>query len=149
MQISEHYKSQLHRPSYINSVKCFRISMLLVFLYVALSVHCSDFSCSYLAMVAHFQFSIRHAFDCITPVCICGSAKEDNEHFFLHCPQYHGLRVDLFDQISDIPGIDLTYFDESSLCNLLLYGNPSCTEIHNSIIIESTITYINATGRFI
>ena len=95
------------------------------------------------------EHRFRHAFDCITPVCICGLANEDNEHFFLHCPLYHGLRVDLFDQISDIPGIDLTYFDESSLCNLLLYGNPSCTEIHNSIIIESTITYINATGRFI
>ena len=95
------------------------------------------------------EHRFRHAFDCITPVCICGLANEDNEHFFLHCPLYHGPRVDLFDQISDIPGIDLTYFDESSLCNLLLYGNPSCTEIHNSIIIESTITYINATGRFI
>ena len=94
------------------------------------------------------EHRFRHAFDCITPVCICGLANENNEHFFLHCPLYHGLRVDLFDQISDIPGIDLTYFDESSLCNLL-YGNPSCTEIHNSIIIESTITYINATGRFI
>ena len=23
----------------------------------------------------------RHAFDCITPVCICGLANEDNEHF--------------------------------------------------------------------
>ena len=95
------------------------------------------------------EHRFRHAFDCITPVCICGLANEDNEHFFLHCPLYHGLRVDLFDQISDIPGIDLTYFDESSLCNLLLYGSPSCTEIHNSIIIESTKTYINATGRFI
>ena len=35
------------------------------------------------------------------------------------------------------------------LAVILLYGNPSCTEIHKSIIIESTITYINATGRFI
>ena len=84
---------------------------------------------------------------CSTPVCICGLATEDNEHFFLHCPQYHALCLNLFDQISGIPGIDLTHFDESSLGNLLLYGNPSCTEIHNSIIIESTITYINATGR--
>ena len=94
------------------------------------------------------EHRFRHAVDCITPVCICGLANEDNEHFFMHCPQYQALRLNLFDQISDIPGIDLTYFDESSLCNLLLYRNPSCTEIHNSIIIESTITYIIATGRF-
>ena len=64
MQISEHYKSQWRRPSYRNGVKCFRISMLLVFLYMALSVHCSHFSCSYLAMVAHFQFMIN----CAVPV---------------------------------------------------------------------------------
>ena len=94
------------------------------------------------------EHCFRHAFDCITPVCICGLANEDTEHFFLHCRKYHALHLNLFDQISDIPGIDLTYFDESSLCNLLLYGNPSCTEIHNSIIIEPTITYIIATGRF-
>ena len=43
----------------------FRISMLLVFLYMALSVHCSDFSCSYLAMVAHFQFSINQHCLCL------------------------------------------------------------------------------------
>ena len=54
------------------------------------------------------EHRFRHEFDCITLVCICGLANEDNEHFFLHCPQYHGLRLDLFDQISDIPGIDLT-----------------------------------------
>ena len=65
MKISEHYKSQLRRPSYRNSVKCFRISMLLVFLYMALSVHCSDFSCRYLAMVAHFQFSINQHCLCL------------------------------------------------------------------------------------
>ena len=79
-----------------------------------LRVHCSDLN----------EHRFRHAFDCITPVCIRGLANEDNEHFFLHCPQYHALRLNLFDQISDIPGIDLTYFDESLLCDLLLYGNP-------------------------
>ena len=89
------------------------------------------------------EHRLRHVFDCITPVCLCGLANEDSEHLSalstVSC-------LNLFDQISDIPGIDLTYFDESSLCNLL-YGNPPCIEIHNSIIIESTITYINATGK--
>ena len=103
-----------------------------------LSLHFSDLN----------EHCFRHAFDCITPVCICGLANEHNEHFFQYCPQYHALRLNLLDQISDIPGIDVTYFNESSFCNLLLYGNPSCTEIHNSIIIESTIIYITATERF-
>ena len=110
--------------------------------------------CNYAQSNIRLHFSdlnehrFRHAFDCITPACICGLANEDNEHFFMHRPQYHALHLNLFDQISDIPGIDLTYFHESSLCKLL-YGNPSCTELHNSIIIESTVTYIIAKGRFI
>ena len=29
-------------------------------------------------------------------------ANEDNDHFLLHCPQYYTLRLDLFDQLSDI-----------------------------------------------
>ena len=65
----------------------------------------------------------------------------------MHCPQYHGLRLNPLGQILDIPGIDLTYFDESYLCNLL-YGNPSYTEVHNSIITEPTSTYINVIGMF-
>ena len=38
-----------------------------------------------------FQFSalnkhkFRHNFDCLSPVCVCGTAKENNEHFLLHC----------------------------------------------------------------
>ena len=31
----------------------------------------------------------RHGFDSLTPLCACGMDKEDNEHFFLHCPQCH------------------------------------------------------------
>ena len=93
-----------------------------------------------------YKRCFRHAFDCFTPGCICGLASWDIKHFFLHCPHYHTLHVNLFRQISDSPGIDLTYFHESSLCNLL-YRNLSSTQIHNSVIIGSTIAYINATGR--
>ena len=28
----------------------------------------------------------RHNFKCLSPVCVCGIANEDNEHFLLHCP---------------------------------------------------------------
>ena len=74
----------------------------------------------------------------------CLFPYNNNNTILSHIVHLHDIS-----QISDIPGIDFTYFDESSLCNLILYKNPSCTEIHNSIIIESTITYINATGRFV
>ena len=41
------------------------------------------------------EHRLRRAFDCITPVCICGLANEDCEHSFLHCPQCHALRLNL------------------------------------------------------
>ena len=53
------------------------------------------------------EHRFRHAFDCLSPVCNCGLAIEDNEHFLLHCPQYYTLRLDLFGQLSDISGISL------------------------------------------
>ena len=44
------------------------------------------------------EHRFKHAFDCLTPVCICGLANEDNKHFLLHCPQYHSFRLHLFGQ---------------------------------------------------
>ena len=78
---------------------------------------------------------------------ISGLANEDNQHIFMHFPLHHTPRFNSFNQISDIPGVDLTHFNESSLGNLLLCGNPCCTVIHNSIILEYTISYINGTVR--
>ena len=60
------------------------------------------------------EHRFRHAFDCLTPICTCGLANEDNEHFLLHCPQYHALRLDLFCQLSDIPGINIPSLDHNS-----------------------------------
>ena len=114
----------------------------------------SDISGIRLLTRLRLQFSalnehrVRHAFDCLSPVCNYGLANEDNEHFLLHCPQYYILRLDLFGQLSDISGIDLTRLDHRSQCNLFLYGSPRCSEIENSIILESTISYIKDTGRF-
>ena len=34
------------------------------------------------------EHKFRHNFDCLSPFCICGTAKEDKEHFLLHCPLY-------------------------------------------------------------
>ena len=32
------------------------------------------------------EHRFRHDFDCLSPICICGTGKEDNEHYLLHCP---------------------------------------------------------------
>ena len=44
----------------------------------------------------------RHNFDCLSPICICGTGKEDNEHYLLHCPQFTAQRQDLLGQVSDV-----------------------------------------------
>ena len=79
---------------------------------------------------------------------MCGIAKEDNEHFLLHCPIFEEARRDLIGSLSDIPGVDLAELDTQSLCHLLLFGNPGLTLMANRLIIEATIDFIKATKRF-
>ena len=93
------------------------------------------------------EHKFRHNFDCLSPVCICGTAKEDNEHFLLHCPLYDIMRCDLLGQLSEIPGLDISHHDSKSLCTLLLYGSPSLNVIANRIIMEATISFIKETKR--
>ena len=46
------------------------------------------------------EHKFRHNLDCLNPFCNCGMAKEDNEHFFLHCPHFNELRQNLLGQLS-------------------------------------------------
>ena len=87
-----------------------------------------------------------HNFKCLSPVCMCGIANEDNEHFLLHCPIFEEARRDLLDSLSDIPRVDLAELDTQSLCHLLLFG--ILTLITNRLIMEATINFIKATKRF-
>ena len=74
----------------------------------------------------------RHNFDCLSPICACGCAIEDNQHFLLHC----------------IPGLDITNLDSNVLCNLLLFGSSQLNIVANRIILEATIAFIDKTNRF-
>ena len=89
----------------------------------------------------------RHNFNCLDPVCSCGTADEDTEHFLLHCPNFEEARTDLHGTLLDIPRVDISLLDSQALCNLMLYGNPDLTLIENRMIIEATIKYIKATNR--
>ena len=93
------------------------------------------------------EHKFRHNFDCLSPVCICGTAREDNEHFLLHCPLYDIMRCDLLGQLSEIPGLNISQHDSKSLCTLLIYGSPSLNIIANRIILEATISFIKETKR--
>ena len=68
------------------------------------------------------EHRFRHNFDCLSPLCVCGTGNEDSEHFLLHCPQFDFVRTDLFSQLADVPGLDITSTDSKDLCELLLYG---------------------------
>ena len=94
------------------------------------------------------EHRFRHNFDCLDPVCLCGRAEEDNEHFLLHCHFFKEARRDLLGSLSDIPGLNIAELDSPSLCHLILFGNPDLTQIANRMIMEATISYIKATKRF-
>ena len=87
------------------------------------------------------EHRFRHNFDGLTPFCACGNDKEDNDHSFLHYPQFYLMRQNLFSQLSDIPGLILNLGDKS-FCELLLFGGPKYNVADNREILETTISFI-------
>ena len=71
------------------------------------------------------EHKFRHNFECLDPICACGTGKEDNEHFLLHCPLFELQRRDLLGQLGDLPGIDIVSLDSETICKLLLFGSPN------------------------
>ena len=105
----------------------------------------------------HVQFSALndhcfiHAFNCLGPVCPCGKDNENNKHFLLHCPLYDILCRDLFDQLSDVSGLDIASInnmDEDTLCHRVVFGDPSFVTIEHRVILDATISFLNNSGRF-
>ena len=91
------------------------------------------------------EHKFRHNFECLDPICGCGTSKEDNEHFLLHCPLFELQRADLLGQLGDLPGIDIVSLDSKTICELLLLGSPSLNVTVNRIILEATISFIKST----
>ena len=42
----------------------------------------------------------NHSFNCISPMCKCGSEEESSEHFLLRCPRFSNQRITLMSSIS-------------------------------------------------
>ena len=93
------------------------------------------------------EHKFRHNFDCVSPMCDCGQANEDNEHFLLHCPLYDNIRQDLFGHLEDILEFSVSRMDSNSLCNLLLFGKPELGASVNKLIIEETNHFLENTKR--
>ena len=84
------------------------------------------------------EHRFRHNFDCLDPVCLCGRAEEDSEHFLLHCHFFEEARRDLLGSSSDIPGL----YSRTGHIVFMPFNSPDLTEIANRMIMEATISYI-------
>ena len=89
------------------------------------------------------EHRFRHNFDCLSSICACECAIEDNQHFLLHCHLFSPMRIDLFGQLTDIPGLNITNLDSNALCDLLLFGSSQLNIMANRIILEDTIAFID------
>ena len=98
--------------------------------------------CTFCLLRYHLYNFYRHKFCSLQPLCNCGMAKEDNEHFFLHfsCFASSGqlsLKLD-----KDVPNLD-----PKELSHLMLYGSPSLSMTEKIMIIEATIQHIENSKR--
>ena len=94
------------------------------------------------------EHQLRHKFPRSSPMCLCQTGIENNEHFFLHCPHHSNHRKDLFDRISNVVDADIGNLSSTDLCNLPLYGNSRLSFDINRHVIKLKITFIKSTARF-
>ena len=78
----------------------------------------------------------RHNFRCPSPICLCQTGMEDNEHFILHCPRFSSQRRVLLDLFSKSVNFEIIRLSSKELCNLLLYGHSKCTIILNRVLLN-------------
>ena len=88
------------------------------------------------------EHKFRHKFQCSSPMCICQTGSENNEHFFLHGPRHGNHRRDLLYRISSAVDIDLRSLSSTALCHLLLYADSRFCLDTNRFIIESTLSFV-------
>ena len=80
-------------------------------------------------------------------MCVCGTGKEDNEQFLLHCLLYSILRHGLFDQLSDTDGFNVADVNLKELCPFLFFGDRNLSIVANRMLLEATISFIKASAR--
>ena len=93
------------------------------------------------------EHRFRHNFECLSPACICGAAREDTEHYLMHYPQFCTLRHTLHGQVSEV-SFDIANMTTKDLCYLLLYGKPNGSTLVNRMIFEATLPFLKSSKRF-
>ena len=90
----------------------------------------------------------NHNFNCLNPVCSCGTDDETSLHYFLRCPRYQTQRTFLLSKVSNIIGSDISVLPNDHLIHILIYGSNVYNKICNKLILEQSILYIKTSGRF-
>ena len=94
------------------------------------------------------EHKFKHSFqDSINPICNCGNDVKSAMQFFLHCPLYSNERCTLLNSLSKIDHKLLDSTD-TSLTQILLFGNSPFTTNDNTKIINLTIDFVLSTKRF-
>ena len=95
------------------------------------------------------EHKFRHGFlDIVDPFCSCRTnAIETTEHFLLHCSNFSDHRTILFDDLRNIEVI-IFPLSISTLCRMLLYGNPALADNVNREILHAVISFIISSNRF-
>lgn len=74
------------------------------------------------------------------PNCACGYPQENPSHFFLECPLYAALRIDLFNSITPIT--------QQCTIKLLLNGDNNMSKQQNEMIFSAVHHFIIESKRF-
>ena len=85
-----------------------------------------DINCIKLLTRLRVGFSdlrFRHNFNCASPLCLCQTGIEDNEHYSLHCPRFAHQHKIMLDLVCRITNINIMRQSSKELCNLLRYGD--------------------------
>ena len=95
-----------------------------------------------------YEHKFKHSFqDSLNPLCKCSIEGESTLHVLLHCPMYSNDRSSLLNTLRNID-CKLLGNTDSSLTQMLLYGNPSLDVITNSLVLNATTDFILFTKRF-
>ena len=75
--------------------------------------------------------------------CACGTGSENNVHFLLKCAQFNQQREKLLSTAYPIISkiYDLELIEESSLTNILLYGDKKVTFEENRKLVKATVLF--------
>ena len=81
------------------------------------------------------------------PLRTCSLEIESTSHFFPHCDHYNNIRSTLLNELKSLDG-NILELPDTTLTNLILYGDSQFNIIQNTFILNAVIKYILESNRF-